>query len=73
MPKEPEINCAGDIVVRPCRIRCRNENESFDFTVTQVINVDVPIEFGAEICYDKTCVDENGRRVKSHERRNDDD
>ena len=73
VPGRPEINCAGNVVVKPCRIRCRNEDDSFDFTVSQVINIDLPVEFGAEVCYDRTCVDDNSRCINSHDRRNDDD
>jgi hypothetical protein len=56
----PEVSCRGDVVTRPCRIRCEHEGRTFDFTVTQVINVEIPIEFAAEVCINETCARDVG-------------
>jgi hypothetical protein len=58
--RPPEVNCGGDIELRLGHRRCRNRNREFDFTATQTINVAIPIEFGAEVCYSRPCVTDEG-------------
>jgi hypothetical protein len=54
-PEKPEVKCSGEIVITPGHKCCENESNSFEFTVTQRINVDIPVKFGAEVCFFKTC------------------
>jgi len=58
--KDPDVNCRGGAVVRPCHIRRKCGGNSFEFTVSQIINVDIPLEFSAEICLDETIVEDRG-------------
>jgi hypothetical protein len=60
--RPPEVNCGGEIELRHGRRPCRNRDRdrAFDFTATQTINVAIPIEFGAEVCYSRPCVTDEG-------------
>ena len=60
VPGEPTVNCGGEPAIMPCRKRCENRRKRHDFTVTQLINVNIPIGFGAEVCYDDTCIEDGG-------------
>ena len=60
IPGEPQVNCGGEVIITPCRKRCENRRRRHEFTITQMINVDIPIEFGTEVCYDETCIEDNG-------------
>jgi hypothetical protein len=53
--EKPEAKCVGDITVSPGNTCCESEHEPIRFTVTQRINVEIPLTFGAEICFDKSC------------------
>ena len=59
VPLPPSASCGGKAVVTPGHSRCCTPR-SFDFTITQVVNVDIPIEFGVEVCYHKPCAEDNG-------------
>jgi len=59
LPLPPSASCGGNPVVTPGRDRCCSPR-SFDFTITQVVNVDIPIEFGVEVCYHRPCAEDNG-------------
>ena len=62
IPDTPEIRCSCEIEVSPGHSPCENESDdnNFKFTITQKIYVDIPIKFGAEVCYDETCAVESG-------------
>jgi hypothetical protein len=60
VPERPDAKCAGNAEVTAGIRRCDRDNNSVSFTITQRINVDIPIKFGAEICYEPTCVRESG-------------
>jgi len=59
--EKPEVKCAGEVDVTHGHKCCENESNSFDFTITQRICVDIPIKFGAETCFGKTCAEESGK------------
>jgi hypothetical protein len=55
IPEKPEVRCAGEIEVTPGHKCCENPDNSFEFTITQKVSIDIPIKFGAETCFGKTC------------------
>ena len=57
---EPDACCGGDARVRQGH-KCDNKSKCHKFTISQIINVDIPIEFGAQICYEDFCSEERGR------------
>jgi hypothetical protein len=57
LPQKPEVKCASDVEITPGHKKCSHEHNSFDFTITQKINIDIPIKFGSEVCYESTCVE----------------
>ena len=59
-PRKPKVKCLREIEITPGHIRCKSKDNRFKFTVTQKINVDIPIKFGAEVCYDEACTFDNG-------------
>jgi hypothetical protein len=55
---KPTAKCAGEYDVNP---KCsENESNSLVFTITQKMNVDIPVLFGAEICFDKAYAVDSG-------------
>ena len=61
LPGEPDACCGGEARIRRGHIRCDRRSKSHEFTVSQIINVEIPIEFGAKICYEDYCSEERGR------------
>lgn len=52
----PIITCCGDPVIRQCHC-CHGEiDKSCDFTLTQTIQIDIPVEFGASMIVGDTYV-----------------
>lgn len=44
------IQCYGNMVISPSCNCCRGKaSESCDFTITQTIKIDIPVEFGATV------------------------
>ena len=60
IPCEPSACCGGGARVRNGH-RCDNKGRCHEFTISQIINVDIPVEFGARICYKDCCSEERGR------------
>jgi len=58
---DPDACCGGDVKIKPGHKRCDSKSKCHDFTVSQIINVQIPIDFGAEICYEDFCSEERGR------------
>jgi hypothetical protein len=56
-PEKPDVSCMSDITITCGHTPCDNPNNTFGFTVTQKIMVEIPIKFGAEVCYGKACAD----------------
>jgi hypothetical protein len=55
VPEKPDVKCAGEIMVTPGHICCDPKNNSLEFTITQKIIVEIPVKFGAEVCYGQPC------------------
>jgi hypothetical protein len=59
----PEIICAGEIEITQGNLCCDDEGEEnekrFKFTISQQIEVEIPVKFGAEVCYHESCAEEN--------------
>ena len=58
-PLAPSASCGGVTNITPGRGRSCSPR-SFDFTITQLVNVDLPIEFGVEVCYHRPYAEDNG-------------
>lgn len=53
-----EVHCCGDIKITPYCDHCRGKvNGHCDFTITQTIKIDVPVEFGATVKVGDTFVE----------------
>jgi len=61
LPGEPDACCGGEARIRHGHKRCNNICKKHEFTVSQIINVEIPIEFGAQVCYEDYCSEERGR------------
>jgi uncharacterized repeat protein (TIGR01451 family) len=57
---KPKVRCAGKAQMTPGRKRGGNGNSTFEFTIRRKIKVDIPMKFGADVCYDKACVVDTG-------------
>jgi hypothetical protein len=55
--EKPDVKCSGETTVSCGHRQCDNPGNVFEFTVTQRITVDIPIRFGSEVCYGKTCAE----------------
>jgi len=61
LPSEPDACCGGEVRIRHGHKRCDRRSKSHEYTISQIINVEIPIEFGAKICYEDYCSEEHGR------------
>jgi uncharacterized repeat protein (TIGR01451 family) len=59
-PDMADVTCEGELTVVPGLVPCESDIRVFDYTVTQRIRVDLPINFGAEICLGETCTEDEG-------------
>ncbi|MCL2500016.1 MAG: hypothetical protein FWE90_06720 [Defluviitaleaceae bacterium] len=59
-PEEPEVICAGTTEVRKGRTHCEGDPCGFEFTITRKLLVQIPIKFGAKVCYDNACLVDDG-------------
>ena len=52
------VNCCGEIQLTPSCSHCRGKvNGCCDFTITQTIKIDIPVEFGATVKIGDTFVE----------------
>jgi len=58
-PRKPNVKCV-ETEITPGHNRCKSKDNSFKFTITQKINVEIPVKFGAEVCYGEACSFDNG-------------
>ena len=58
IPHEPEVSCMGNVKVCPGIEPCENRRDVFEFTITQRVNVKIPVEFGVRTCFGETCSEE---------------
>jgi len=60
VPAQPVAKGVGEYEVSSGGEYSDNESNSLKFTITQKLNVNIPVLFGAEICFDKACAVDNG-------------
>jgi len=56
----PDIICFGEMTLNEGHIPCPSPRRDFDYTLTQRIRVELPVAFGAEICYEEPCAEDDG-------------
>jgi len=56
---EIDVRCAGEMEVTPGHRCCENEDPSFEFTLTQRLIANIPVQFGSEVCVGKSCAEEH--------------
>jgi len=61
LPGEPDACCGSEARIRHGHRRSDHTSNRHEFTVSQIINVEIPIEFGAKICYEDYYSEERGR------------
>jgi len=57
VPGEPTAKDSGEYQVSSCD----NENDCVKFTITKKMDINIPMLFGAEICFDKAYAVDNGK------------
>ena len=55
-----EITCFGNMMLRNGHIPCQDPQHEFEYTLTQRIKVELPVAFGAEVCYEEPCAEDDG-------------
>ena len=60
VPMKHKVKCTGKSMITPGHQCCESKNNRIKFTITQRINVDIPINFGADVCYGETCSVDKG-------------
>lgn len=56
-PGRPGVVCGENTTISCGITSCDNPNNTFEFTATQKICVELPVSFGAKVCYGKMCTD----------------
>lgn len=59
-PEKPNVKCMGEVTVTPGHKPCESEDNVFKFTVTQRLDVEIPVKFGAKVCLGETCTVDKG-------------
>ncbi|MCL2405709.1 MAG: DUF11 domain-containing protein [Defluviitaleaceae bacterium] len=59
----PSIICLDGIILSPGHVPCPSPQRDFDYTLTQRIRVELPVTFGAEVCYEEPCAEDDGECV----------
>ena len=57
--QKPEVKCIGDVEVTNGIEHCDERKKDFEFTITQKIKVKIPVEFGADTCFEESCSEED--------------
>ncbi|MCL2852233.1 MAG: DUF11 domain-containing protein [Defluviitaleaceae bacterium] len=58
--KTPEIICFGEMTLSEGHVPCPYPPRNFEYTLTQRVRVELPVAFGAEVCYEEPCAEDNG-------------
>ena len=58
---EPFVCCGGEAKIRHGHKRCDSKRKGHEYTISQIVNIQIPVEFGAEVCYEDYCSEERGR------------
>jgi len=56
----PDIICLEGMTLSEGHVPCPNPRRDFDYTLTQRIKVELPVAFGAEVCYEEPCAEDDG-------------
>ena len=56
----PDIVCFGQMTLSNGHTPCPDPRQEFDYTLTQRIRVELPVAFGAEVCYEEPCAEDDG-------------
>jgi hypothetical protein len=56
----PSATCVGEIEIHPGHRPCPGGKRHFEFTISQKIKTEIPVEFGAEVCFDEACIEDDG-------------
>jgi len=59
----PEIICYGEIETHEGHLPCPDPRREFEYTFTQRIRVEIPVAFGAEVCCDEPCAEDDGECI----------
>ena len=59
----PDIICYGEMTLSEGHVPCPSPQRDFDYTLTQQIRVELPVAFGAEVCYEEPCAEDDGECV----------
>ena len=57
----PDIICFGEEILREGHMPCPNPQREFNYTLTQRVKVELPVSFGAEVCYEEPCMEDDGK------------
>lgn len=58
--ERPDIICIGELMLSEGHHPCPTPQHDFDYTVTQHIKVELPLTFGATVCYEEPCTQDLG-------------
>jgi hypothetical protein len=61
LAERPEVVCDGDVQINPGRKICESQMKTFEYTISQRLNIEIPIEFGANVCCENSCVEDKGK------------
>jgi len=61
----PQIICLDEIALSNGHTHCPNPQQDFEYTLTQRIKVELPVAFGAEVCYEEPCAEDDGECVET--------
>lgn len=56
----PDIDCYDEMTLTDGHQPCPDPQQDFDYTLTQQVRVELPVTFGAEVCYEEPCAVDNG-------------
>jgi len=59
--EETEIICFGELETHEGHRPCPDPRREFEYTFIQRIRVEIPVAFGAEVCCDEPCAEDDGQ------------
>ncbi|MCL2571242.1 MAG: hypothetical protein FWE11_02475 [Defluviitaleaceae bacterium] len=60
-PRKPTVKCIREMEITPGHKRCKGKKSKLEFTISQKMNIDLPIEYGAEVCFSEACSTSEGK------------
>ena len=64
-PRRARVSCSRRAEVTPGHRTCEDRTTRIEFTISQRLDVDVPVRFGADVRYSDTCVHDRGECGRS--------